>query len=540
MKLKQDEYVVGLAKCPWFIKILKRLDIPGMSKRDHVLLDPKKKYIGKVRKGRKIVSPSIIKLCKSGFSVVANGTHEIEALVSKIRPRNRDRSGFGNVLNSGTYRAPGQSDFLPQPNWGGFSYSPGGNRAGNEQKCDGYNTRINTSTRFPKQNKALSHEQKKNIIALTSFGLPRTMRRSYLDQRGKDGFDKVPESIYSNNGDQVFTRDYSPYGGARKAGIIPRPFGQRDTAMMKGYPVPKHLSVDNNSQFGSNGSNGSAGYGPFINQSYFGSSGSSGSNDDGYGPFINQSYFGLAPYPDDPESGFRPSPGGPTYKEITQKIPNLVNPHIETDFGSEFGSHPGPNTVGYRDQFLQYPGSGGNSLNYLTGKNYYAPCDRPINAPERNMGVRRLNNPTGYLGSAKRMNRTSSVAFGSKPDPDPKALYTTGLFNEGGGGSGYEKIGQPMDLYTYQNTDYGSYTYPKFSGPRMWMGGYGNTTKKTTVKRKSAVKKKPVKRKTTVKKKKPVDAAKKRRKKRAVPGDTLSIKNGRVKVIKKRDNRKDK
>ena len=54
-------------------------------------------------------------------------------------------------------------------------------------------------------------------------------------------------------------------------------------------------------------------------------------------------------------------------------------------------------------------------------------------------------------------------------------LETTGLFSSGGEstGSGFLRVAQPLDLYTSMNTP-GGYTYPEFSGPRQWMGGFGN------------------------------------------------------------------
>ena len=87
--------------------------------------------------------------------------------------------------------------------------------------------------------------------------------------------------------------------------------------------------------------------------------------------------------------------------------------------------------------------------------------------------------------------------------------------------SGFVRVGQPMDLYTYQNTPYGGDRYPEFLGPRAWMGGFGRNLSDSSLgfgrpKRKTATKKKTVAKRKMAMKKKTVAKGKKVMKKKTV------------------------
>jgi hypothetical protein len=154
---------------------------------------------------------------------------------------------------------------------------------------------------------------------------------------------------------------------------------------------------------------------------------------------------------------------------------------------NRFGPNDGPNDVAYRQPFNMYEyGAGSNTIDFLKDE-YYLPQGKPITQVQKNY------NPTGYLSNLDN-NYT------------PKHMYhDTGIESLGSGfGSGYIRLAQPMDLYGYQNGDYGSYNYPEFLGPRAWYGGFG----------------------------------KRKRKAKPREGDELYLTNGKIKIRRRRRNKR--
>ena len=234
------------------------------------------------------------------------------------------------------------------------------------------------------------------------------------------------------------------------------------------------------------------------------------------------------------------SPDGIQKARTYNSKTNAISKASQLNFQSSFGPLKyGPNRVAYEDPYLMYKNPGSNTLNYLTGKQYLPPC-RDTYANK--LKVSENNNPTGFL-SNKRVVPVSGTrnSFGSTHNPwvakgeQLQRPFTTQLIGTNDSAtSGYTRIGQPLDLYAYQNTDYGSYKYPEFLGQRAWMGGYGRSMKpvkrkvmkQKPVKRK-VMKQKPVKRKVV--KRKPVKP-KRRVSRKAGPGDTLVVINGKIKI----------
>lgn len=233
-------------------------------------------------------------------------------------------------------------------------------------------------------------------------------------------------------------------------------------------------------------------------------------------------------------------------REVNRKWSNNVS------FGSPTLSQmSGPNNVAYRKPFQMYNGGsmlGGNTINWTTRRNYLPPCKGP-RIPR--LKVQPNNNPTGYLANKnvtpisyarprnpeilrygrrkqRKKQRAKRSAFGMKPWTErsggtkpwvakgiaAERPYTTQMFSTNdSASSGFIRVGQPLELYSYQNNpNVGSYKYPEFSGPRNFYGGFGQR-KRTQRKRKRAQKKK------------------------VKAGDTLVVKNGKVKVKTKSNKR---
>jgi hypothetical protein len=554
VEFAKNQKIIGFNGCSSFEKIMTKLKLSTTDKKK-VFLDNAKKYIGKIHKGceRKLISPSLVEFGASKeIKVIANGTPEINKYILKLRKK---VSVFGNI----------RLEYAPMPGWGKFSASPGNDRAGNAISCkeSGKNMcSTDTSESFPKKKLSLFGKKKKVITTNKSkFGkqLLESVSEKYYTKRGNTGFDNLPNSLYSNDGNQAFSKNFSPYGGHVMSGILPRPYGPRDNAFLR------------NLAFGRAGD-----FGPFINQAYnrsntnaplaaaFGRAGD-------FGPFINQAYnrsntnaplaaaygqkkrkskFGV-PLSLENQIGyvhakpqFRPH-SKRNDAAVYQSIGNgdLYLPGYNPFQMNAFGNASLYNSMGPNIQempMLVYPvGLGGNTVNYFTNKDYYKEGNKSLK-------VNRNNNPTGFLSSVKvkpvsgltlkTQNNLMRAGFGEdkKKDwvMDKKQLsrpITTNLFqNEG---AGFQRIAQPLELYSYQNTDAAGFNYPAFLGPRMWEGGYGSNKKKSAspVKRvKYTSDKQPnvkkVKVKTVVKTKNTT--------KKVKPGDTLQIKNGKVKVVK--------
>jgi len=539
----------------------------------------------------------------------------IEDLYEKYKAKpsaTKRKNSFGRGINtkpSGTRRPKGDMDYIPQPGtWGAFSSTAGNNRGGNAIGCKESARWLfedRSAPPFPIRTPPLrgytpprrggGHRKSADpfggtpLRGYTAFGrrrrpsqgdLVKTSRDSYYNARGRNGFQNVPRSIYDFDGGNVFTKSYSPYTGARISGILPRPYGNRDNASLKGYSNGRRMKTPRlSSSFGR--------YGPFVNQAYepYGTPSAPRENFEDFGPFVNQAYnssYGQR----NPLYEFRPHHlrnWKPSYNSYANKdlYVNKWNPyqtypsakdvkkartyrskskaisrasHLNfQSSGSSFGPlHSGPNRVAYEDPYLMYKNPGANTLNYLTGKQYLPPCTPlqgsggPLRgyrvSPNKQLKVRKNNNPTGFL-SNKNVVPVSGTRppllrsrFGASAPHNPwvakgkqmQRPYNTQFVSGGDetASSGYTRIGQPLELYAYQNTDYGSYKYPEFLGQRAWMGGYGQSKKKSMTKTKTKRRKK-TKTKTP---RRVLPRSVKRTRRKAGPGDTLVVKNGKIKI----------
>ena len=462
------------------------------------------------------------------------------------KPRGRRRSSFGNYNKttkpSGTFRNPGEYDYIPQPNWGGFSSTMGYNRAGNAIPCREsadwlYTNRSAPS--FPIRRRRTSKFGKQFPEKI----LPTSTLKFYERPGGR------PSSIYDYQ--QVPTKSFSPYTGSKTKGVLPRPYGPIDNASLKGYPNGLYPN-----SFGRSGE-----YGPFVNQSY---RSNFGMRSYGYGPFVNQPYR-MSAYGSSYGPQFKPhskrswKPNRNSYQSNNLYVPSwnpytIANPILKrrqkqikraskkinqryanpwgrrNSYGQKKyqispgaqenqGTIYGPNRVAYEKSFLTYPGVGSNTINYLTGKNYLPSCRPPRNP---RLKVLPNNNPNGYL-SGPNVLPVSGLKYGNSKKKPRGVLFpqaTTQLVGSGSSGSatsGYTRIAQPLELYTYQNTNYGSYNYPEFSGPRQWMGGFGDKRKNRKASKKKTTKKKKTKRKVKPK-----------------AGDTILVQRGKIKVCPKK------
>lgn len=535
---------------------------------------------------------------------------------------------------------------IPLPGWGAFSASPGLNRAGNAIPCHESadwlftdRTPPNFPLRFGRRprkgarkgarkgvrkgqprkgqpermRRSSKGTRKGGRRKRQNFGkLPRSVSLGQYTRRGETGFDQVPRSIYRPDGGTVFTRSRSPYTGARVSGLLPRPYGPRDTAALKGYANAKPNVVDNygtyakrafpnrygrpkrkrrttkrpkrrrrkkRSEFGDHGS-----YGPFVNQAYFGQS-DFGDHDFGdleYGPFINQAYFGNAPLAKsigyrNAKPLFRPhylKNWNPGYNSYANEVLYLKgwNPYqnrtartgtqkrtargarrvsrataLNGAFGLSTNAYA-PNNVAYENPFLMYRGAGGNTLNFLTGRNYLKPCNTSMGRLPGGsyLKVKKNNNPTGFL-SSNEVVPVSGTRFGTRTgkwsNPDKPWVsnvdevgrpYPTGGQNAYDSRTGYTRIGQPLELYTYQNTPYGGDKYPEFLGPRSWMGGYGRRRRRRNSRKKPTRSKAKTQPRTTRAKARARPRAQRRKPKVNVkPGDVIRVKSGKLKLEKK-------
>jgi len=359
--------------------------------------------------------------------------------------------------------------YIPYPNYGKYSASAGNNRAGNAIPCKEssdwlYNRRMspNFPIRRPSQNRYGQRVPQRPIRLLNGIS------QDYYDHRGRTGFANLPSSIYKPDGGNVFYYNYSPYDARTpdlgRSGILPRPFGPRDTAMIKGYPSsPRSPPRGGGNRYGKAGCTPRPGV---------------------ILPCIE---------------AFRNEYG---YRNFSVDDLQDSEEDFQHDFGYETSpSMMGPNLVGYENPYLMYPGAGANTVNFLTGSNYYSPC----HSTPHPLKVRPNNNPTGFLsgsdvvpvsglpgyrsryGSARSSSKSSGSNKANFSAPNKPWVargtelgrpYTTQLMGVGDNspGTGYSRIGQPLDLYTYQNTDYGNKKYPQFLGPRAWYGGFGNGT----------------------------------------------------------------
>lgn len=357
-KFKNEKYkFVAKKGCPYFTGLSKYMNLPT---------DIESSFVGKKYKNKTITSPSILKIDKGEIKSAVIGSDKIPNWFKTKGDKFLKGNRFGyflkpnkmvpEKLGTGTRRT---KDYIPQINWGKFSMSPGNNRAGNAINCResaNWLYKNRNAPEFP--------------LNFGSYIAP-NMKKSYYDTNGKNGFDKVPKSIYDSGNVPLY--NMSPYDGVPVGGSLPRPYGPRDNAMIKGYPGRPLYSS----------------FGPYINQAY--------RPIENFGPYINQAYksneFGTAFV--DSKPSFKPDYKR-TYKPVFQTPANEDlylpgwNPYEKNSFG--------PNNVAYRNPFLMYENPGGNTINFLTGKNYLPPC----NSSKGNVRkVQKNNNPTGFLATAK-------------------------------------------------------------------------------------------------------------------------------------------
>ena len=307
-------------------------------------------------------------------------------------------------------------------------------------------------------------------------------------------------------------------------------------------------------------------FGPYINQGY----NNFGLHETEFGPYINQGYNNFGRYfgTEMDRSQFRPHAirsWKPNYnswanndlylkswnpyqkqRRLTRKqkqfkgAANAIDRAYTLNGANQFGLNSGPNNVAYRKPFMMYPKGeiGGNTINWTTRRNYLPPCHNPR---VKRLKVATNNNPTGYLAN-KNVTPVSGLGFGMKQwienpynenqmkpwvarDKTAERPYPTQLISTNDAAtSGYTRLGQPLSLYSYQNNpNVGSYSYPEFQSNRGFYGGFGNGKTKT---------------KTKTKKRQVTKTRKKKKKVTAKAGDTLILKNGKIRVVNKKSSSK--
>lgn len=524
--LKKNKYSFGLSnRCP-HCKTFKR-------KFTNPRLIPK--YKGKTRID---YVPATLK----GNRVIEKDIDSLYRTFMKQNKRKRKRSAsFGGINRKAARITPWPSgsgalsrhDLTPLPGWGKFSMSPGGNRGGNAVNCQdsGYWLSHNRSAPdFPLQRSAVHRTQRQRM----RFGnrnlvrrMPKSNTNMWYSKRGIGGFNARSKTIYAPDGN-VFTRSYSPYTGARIGGRLPPPYGPIDTAALKGYPngyeTPGGRLTTRKNGFGDV-------FGTEMDRAQFRPHAIRkwGSN---YNSWDNQGLYlkGWNPWQSDTRRTASQRQFAKAAREVNRKWTN----NVSFGYSPTLDQMSGPNNVAYRKPFQMYNGGsmlGGNTINWTTRRNYLPPCKGP-RVPR--LKVQPNNNPTGYLanknvtpisyarprnpeilryGRRKRRARKKNE-FGMKPwvarGTTAQRPYTTQMFSSNDAStSGFIRVGQPLELYSYQNNpEVGSYKYPEFSGPRNFYGGFGRQKQK----RKQKKKRKRV------------------QKKKVKAGDTLVVKNGKVKV----------
>lgn len=351
---------------------------------------------------------------------------------------------FSLQNNTDTLPAGNKGEHIPMTGWSGYSYDA--NRGGNANGCSDWLFKDRPASVRAKYGKF--HRR-------NAYGVRVENSNMLYNERGQDGFEGVPRSIYGSG--NVFLHDYTQASGTP----LPRPYGPRDQAHLRGMPKPN--------RFGSE-------FIPHPTRTY----------KPAYVTYANDSLYL-------PE--FQPSQ---QENEVVKETVAKINQKRMLGYGrkrrttvrrktmkrNRFGMLPleyGPNNVGYENPFLMYDGAGGNTLNYLTGKNYLPPCtDRTFNKVQKN------NNPTGYLASFG-LNKFGSENNWSTPSgpwvmKDNLRPQTTSIINPSAGvtSAGPTRIAQPLTLYAYQNTPLASDKYPEFLGARSWYGGFGLTKKQVT------------------------------------------------------------
>lgn len=379
----ETDVVVGYEGCPYHIKV--------------------KNFINKlhedVRRKIKIRDVNKMPTSHTSPSVYENGNYKFsnsDTIIKAIKKSLTNVSNFGYYLGKtkmvpekvgvGSRRPRGSKDYIPQPGWGGFSASKGNNRAGNAIPC-------RESANWLYRDRSPNIPRKKSSFGKAYKGMLPTLKKSFYDWNGRNGFQNLPKSIYDSGNVPLFNR--SPYGGAPVGGALPRPYGPRDNALIKGYPaMPVRMSS----------------FGPYMVNSYDSKFGS--------GPFISpkaHDYYNFGMAPVDRKSEFRPH-ANRNWKPIYQSYANSElylpgqNPYSTSKASKKTVKAVraisrrnnlsfGPNNVGYRNPILMYDNPGGNTYNFLTGRNYYQPCNPKDN--NKPLKVKKNNNPTGYLAKAK-------------------------------------------------------------------------------------------------------------------------------------------
>jgi hypothetical protein len=450
---------------------------------------------------------------------------------------------------------------VPLPAFAKYDDTLHANRGGNALKC-AENQHLYARNMPPDFPLPRRNSRRQQFGKAANNRLLPGVSEGYYTHRGATGLKRLPRSIYRPQKGVVPVYNRSPYGGARVGSALPRPYGPRDNALIKGYPAMPPPKAAPKKQKRMTKKQQREAFGPYVNQAYrYGSAATRRR----YGPYVNQAYkFG---------SEFRPhytrnwKPSYQTYGNKDLYLPDW-NPYVtpgnraavnkrrgiqqrarrvsrkyanQAGFGGPRSSYDmmGYNDVAYENPYLMYP-AGSNTYNFLTKMNYLPPCrDDP-----RWLKVQKHNNPTGFLSSSdvlpvsgyqrpKRGKSKFGRSDGFKMSNDGPWVsrgeqlgrpLTTQLVGTGddAASAGYYAMAQPLKLYTYQNTDYASYNYPEFLDYRAWMGGFGKKTPTKTTKAKQT---KSRQRKTTTK-------AKGRSRSRKTSGNTFRVsKNGRIRRV---------
>ena len=441
---------------------------------------------------------------------------KMKKLYEKFDPKN---SRFGSSA-----KLKFEHSGAPRRDWGSFSYDP---------RCElrkmHHKKRVSFGGLYAHQTEPYGNDSK-NV----SFGAgvyanqskpPIDDTNKWYDKRGNNGFQDRPTTIYKSGGGPVQDPGTDPYKNVH-TGIIPRPFGPRDNAAMKyawqeslkansygtdyGPNPPKEEWYPHQERTWKGATSSNATEGLYLNK--FGSNISNawqrlrnikemleehGSDshideliedieellkekkmngkklgmDDIFE--LNKTFDEIEDYLSTQNMSF-----GSDYSDSDSESDSDYDSDVfEQEFGNEY---PDFNTnVSFQPPMVMYGDPGANTFNRLTNERYLPPLApgvypsaRNYATPDQRLKVAQNNNPTGWLSDSGVV-PVSGTRFGME---EPYPAQPMVVANQDA--SGITMSGQPLDLYKYQNTDYGTYNYPQFLGPRYWMGGFGSKKKR--------------------------------------------------------------
>jgi len=441
--------------------------------------------------------------------IFENSKHELRKIFEKYKKEKGN--SFGNKSLPASQKLSPNPKRAPIKGWGSFSYDP---------RCSYPQSEYYARQGRPKDGKPSQSFGRKRRV---SFGqglfakqatLPKELTNEWYDKRGNNGFQDRPKTIYKKDGGSVPRGD--PYKEVH-TGILPRPYGPRDNAAIK-YAGQKfgQAPLDEPDQWF-----------PHPIRSWKSGPKTTFANRGLYlaeGPKVNSFGQGREGYMDKKRSAviYLRNCGlindeikrfkldtwidqEPTSKRVIEKIKGMMKKN-------SFGNFPDYQVNrSFQPPMVMYGDPGANTYDRLAEKRYlppYAPDQPPVqrgySTPDKKLKVRPNNNPTGWLSNSSVV-PVSGTKFGNIELP----YHVQPMVVANQEAAGQVGAAQPLDLYKYQNTDYGSYNYPEFLAPRYWNGGFGR------------------------KKKKKGNSAKGRQRSSSIgPGDIIEVSRGKINIKK--------